>query len=164
MLSILGSYRTWFTALALSVMLLGCQSRHEPMNSSESQRIVTDVRAAFDGLVTASKALDTEGYFGYFSRDGFSAMLQGSATLSYDEFEQFYRLQVPQIKEIISLEFPVVEIQPIDLNTALLINEYTETIRLSSGEIIDSEGGGSQLWVKRDDKWLLKHIAGGAKH
>ena len=134
------------------------------MSPSESQRVATEVRSAFDALVVVSKTLDTEAYLSLFSEDGFSAMLDGSATLSFAEFERFYRQQVPQIEEIISLDFPVVEIRPIDPQTALLINEYTETLRLSSGEIFESSGGGSQLWIKRDGRWLLQHIAGGAKH
>jgi hypothetical protein len=163
-LSFIARSRAWITALILSALLLGCQSQGRTMSPSESQRVATEVRSAFDALVVVSKTLDTEAYLSLFSEDGFSAMLDGSATLSFAEFERFYRQQVPQIEEIISLDFPVVEIRPINLQTALLINEYTETLRLRSGEIFESSGGGSQLWVKRNDKWLLQHIAGGAKH
>ena len=130
------------------------------MADDNKQGVEAQVKEAFDSLVQAVLDLDFDCYANHMDREALVVLnTDGSVFPSFDAFAGTYRPGFEAIEEIVSLEFPVVEIRVIDSNTALLANEFRQTVRLSSGDTHDLKGGGLQVWSRRSGTWKLTGIA-----
>ncbi|MEM6646206.1 MAG: nuclear transport factor 2 family protein [Bacteroidota bacterium] len=133
------------------------------MSPDEAQAIEAEVRQAFQGLVEAARSLEAAPYLAYLARDGFTAQLDGTVFASYNAFSAMYTEQLPSIEAILSLEFDNVQVSVLNRTTAVLVNAFTETIVLASGDTLDLAGGGSQVWTRVDAGWKLIHISGSTR-
>lgn len=59
------------------------------------------------------------------------------------------------IEKIVSLEFDQVKVTVLNPLTAILVNEFTQTILLKDGSSIEQSGGGTQVWLKTGEAWKL---------
>ncbi|MEM1093539.1 MAG: nuclear transport factor 2 family protein [Bacteroidota bacterium] len=133
------------------------------MSPDEAQAIEAEVRQAFQGLVEAARSLETAPYLAYLARDGFTAQLDGTVYSSYEAFSAMYAEQLPSIEAFLSLEFDNVQVSVLNRTTAVLVNEFTETIVLASGNTLNLAGGGGQVWTRVDADWKLIHISGSTR-
>ncbi len=144
-------------------ILPACTQPAQPLTSQQEAEITEQVMDAFESLVSASKTLETEPYLEHFSKDRFTASLDGSVLLSYSELEQLYAEQVPAVKAYLSLEFETVKVSVLNRYTAVLVNEYAETILLASGDTVSFAGSGAQVWGLEGSKWRLFNVSGSLK-
>ena len=63
------------------------------------------------------------------------------------------------VENIVRLKFRNVKVTVINQSTAILVNEYQQTILLKNGDTVEQSGGGSQAWFKADNAWKLASIA-----
>ncbi len=125
---------------------------------------IAEINHAFSGLVKAARSLDTKQYFNFFDHERYTALnSDGSVTHSFLEFQKNFSQQIAFIEAYKTLQFHNVKITVLDCKTALLINEYSATIKLKSNQIIQAEGAGTQLWSKKSGHWKLLHVAGSEK-
>jgi aspartokinase len=47
----------------------------------------------------------------------------------------------------------------INPSTAILVNEYKQTILLKNTDTVQQSGGGTQVWSKSENKWKLVSIS-----
>ena len=157
--------KTLSFAIALLFMLSACVSPPSTATRADPEGAVrAEVQAAFDGLVAATKAVDTAAYFSFFDQSLFTALNADGSTLpSFEAFERLYGPQIGAIERYNSLVFDPVIINVIDANTAVLVNEFEADIVLPSGEAITARGSGVQVWSKRTGTWKLVHVSSAAK-
>jgi hypothetical protein len=126
------------------------------MHPGDISKIEGEVLAAFGGLVDASKALDSARYFACFDKEKFTGLnADGKVWHSIKDLE---RLVVPgflMVEKSISLEFKNVKVTAIDPTTAILVNEYQQTMLLKSGSVAKRAGGGVQVWHQSAGAWKL---------
>ncbi|WP_269082180.1 nuclear transport factor 2 family protein [Thalassomonas actiniarum] len=123
-----------------------------------------EVQESFDLLVNAANALDAEKYFSFIDSDKFVGL--GADGSNWNSVEELRAMIVPgfnMVKEIKLLEFTNVKISVIDKNTAVLVNEYQQSMILANGELAEGAGGGTQVWSKASGNWLLVSISASAK-
>ena len=77
--------------------------------------------------------------------------------------EELIRSGFSMVEKNESLEFHNVKITVVDQNTAILINEYKQSMLLTSGDFIQLAGGGSQVWSKSSGEWKLVSISASDK-
>ena len=141
-------------------LLVNAESNLEP----NTQNLEQEVLASFQSLVDASKRLDTEAYFQHFDLDKFVGLnSDGTNWNSINDLEPLINTGFGSIKEVISLEFPNVKVSIIDNYTAVLVNEFAQTILLKSGDTINLAGGGTQVWSKRSGQWKLVSVSASNK-
>lgn len=51
----------------------------------------------------------------------------------------------------------------IDSYTAVLVNEFVQSMTLKDGSIINVSGGGSQVWSKRSGNWKIVSVSASDK-
>lgn len=149
--------------LVFCVVTSSACSQESPLSSAEEAQVRVEVEQAFDSLIAAAKTLEVAPYLAHFDEQDFTAMLEGEVLLSFDELEAMYTAQAPALKAYISLEFDKVQVTVIDRNVAVLVNEFTETIVLATGDTLDISGAGSQVWVRKVSDWKLINISGGVR-
>ena len=143
--------KTTFLVIALSLSL-SCFSFAE----STSPELEKEVLESFQGLVDAANALDAEAYFQHFDADKFVGLnSDGTNWNSIDELIPVINIGFDSVQEVISLEFPNVKVSIIDNYTAVLVNEFSQSMLLKSGATISVAGGGAQVWSKRSGQWKL---------
>jgi len=121
--------------------------------------IEAEVMAAFRGLTDAAKALDAPLYFDYIDREKFTGLsADGKAWQSSQELEKIISTGFDMVERIVSLEFPTVKVTVIQPTTAILVNEFRQTILLKDKSTVQQSGGGMQVWNKSSDKWKLVGI------
>lgn len=114
---------------------------------------------AFDGLVDACRALDAERYFAFFDKERFSGLsAEGKAWHSIGVLEEVIHGGFAAVDEILALEFNNVKVTVINPSTAILVNEYRQTVRLKDGSVVHLAGGGSQVWVACGSAWKLVSV------
>lgn len=147
--------------LALSLMFSSlCFA--EPVQARSD--IESDVMASFDSLVQASKALDVEQYLHHIDVDKFVGLnSDGTNWNSIYDFAPLITQGFPAISSITALEFPSVTISVIDQRTAVLVNEFVQTMRLKNGSVLTICGGGTQVWSRQQEKWKLVSISASNK-
>ncbi|MFT5303511.1 MAG: ketosteroid isomerase-like protein [Mariniblastus sp.] len=138
---------------------------HLPRPSSESNNmtspnleseITNEVRTAFESLADAAQALDVERYLAFFDEQRYSGLNEdGSVSHSLAEFAPIIEQQFPELEKYLALEFSRVKITVINSTTAILVNEYSASVLLKSGDEASAEGGGSQVWSKDNGSWQL---------
>ena len=132
-----------------------------PSNAeSDSAIIKQEVLAAFESLVEVSKKLDSNLYFQHFDEEKFVGLnSDGTNWNTVSDLEPIIRNGFNAINKVISLEFTNVNISVIDNYTAVLVNEYVQSIELKNGEAIKLAGGGAQVWSKRSGTWKIVSIS-----
>jgi len=122
--------------------------------------IEAEIIDAFSGLVDASKALDLSRYCANIDKDKFTGLnADGKVWHSYDDLEKVISGGFQMIEKIVSLEFFNVKVTVISPSTAILVNEFTQTILLKNADTVQQSGGGVQVWNKSEDGWKLVSIA-----
>ncbi|MES2049291.1 MAG: nuclear transport factor 2 family protein [Pseudomonadota bacterium] len=147
-------------AIILFLGLTSCSNK--PMNMSENTelKIESEVHQAFLGLVEASKALDVDRYFAYFDKMKFTGVnADGTVWRSVKDLEALIVPGFSSVKRIISLEFNNVKITVINQSTAILINEYRQSIELKNGDVVEQAGAGTQVWSKVNGTWKLVSVS-----
>lgn len=136
------------------------------MALSEQSRsdIRQEIQQSFDGLVEASKALDATLYFKFIDAEKFVGLnADGTNWNSIVGLKELIEPGFNSIEKVQSLIFTNVHISVIDLNTAILVNEYEQKIILKNGAQFNDAGGGTQVWSKASGKWLLVSISASSK-
>jgi len=144
--------------------LSACSANSDQLTAQRENEIRSEVSAAFQGLANASKTLDHEKYFSYFDAEKYTALNENGVVLhSFDAFKEMYLPQLKYLESYQSLEFSNVKIDVIDASTAVLVNEYKATVTLTSGEVVNASGAGTQVWSKRIGVWKLVNVSSSAK-
>lgn len=126
----------------------------------DTKLIEKEVYQAFEKLTESAKSLDVESYIANFDEDLFSGLNDdGSVLHSLGDLENLYRQQVPALKKYISLEFKNVKITIIEENVAVLVNEFEASVLLITGDEAHAEGGGTQVWHKKNGEWKLVSVS-----
>lgn len=146
--------------LALTSLLIfnGCSLAK--METIDTHKIELEVLDAFKGLVKASEALDAKKYLEYYDREKFSGLnADGTVWRSIEDLERLIISGFPAVEKITSLEFKNVKVTIIDSSTAILINEYTQSLQLKNGNIAHQSGGGTQVWHITKGAWKLVSVS-----
>lgn len=128
--------------------------------STNTSQLAAEVLDAFNGLVAASRALDARRYLTYVDRDKFTGLsADGKAWHSIKDLEDLVVAGFPMVEKIDALEFDNVKVTVINPTTAILVNEYRQTLLLKSKHVVKQAGGGTQVWFKSDNTWKLVSIS-----
>ncbi|CAH0193445.1 hypothetical protein SRABI118_01555 [Massilia sp. Bi118] len=128
--------------------------------SQNTSQIEAEVNDAFRGLVDASRALDARRYLDYVDKEKFTGSnAEGKVWHSFDNLEALISSGFPMVEEIVSLEFSNVKVTVINPSTAILVNEYKQTILLKNKDLVKQAGGGTQVWSKSGKGWKLVSIS-----
>ena len=131
---------------------------------TEEERIKLEVMGAFKSLVDASEKLDSKLYFEHFDKGKFVGLnSDGTNWNSINDLSALITNGFDAIKTIDSLEFTNVNISVIDSYTAILVNEYVQSLTLKSGSDINLSGGGVQVWSKRSGEWKIVSVSASNK-
>lgn len=128
--------------------------------STGSHAITLEVTDAFNGLIDASLALDARRYLEYVDREKFTGLsANGKAWHSVKELEGVISAGFVMVEKITSLEFFNVKVTVINPSTAILVNEYKQTLLLKNRDLVNQSGGGVQVWSRSEDGWKLVSIS-----
>ena len=137
---------------------VGCQASN--LDIDKHSQIEGEVNKAFNGLVSAAKSLDSSKYFEFFDREKFTGLnADGKVWHSFKNLESIILSGFQMIDKTIALEFTNVKITVINQTTAILVNEYEQTLLLKSGETIKQSGGGTQVWFQSGNSWKLVSVS-----
>ena len=126
---------------------------------TNTDQIEAEVIYAFRGLVGAAEALDASAYFDCIDQEKFSGLsADGKAWHSFSDLETVITNGFDMVQKITFLEFSNLKVTVINPLTAILVNEYQQTILLKNGGTVQQSGGGVQVWSKSDDGWKLVSI------
>jgi len=115
---------------------------------------------AFKGLVEASRSLDASRYLAYVDKEKFTGLgADGKVWHSIKNLEDIVVPGFPMIDRIVSLEFFNVKVTVINPSTAILVNEFKQTLLLKNRSIVKQAGGGTQVWSKSENGWKLVSIS-----
>ncbi len=118
------------------------------------------MRQAFNELVAAANDLDIERYFASFNHEKFVGLnADGTIWQSVEDLRKVIGPGFASIEKIVSLDFSQVHVSVIDLNTAVLVNEFTQVMELQDGYEVTSQGGGAQVWSKSSGQWQLVSVS-----
>ena len=125
-----------------------------------NEQIEAEVMGAFRGLVAACEALDAGRYFGYIDQEKFTGLsAEGKAWHGFEDLEQIISTGFRMMEEIVYLEFFNVKVSIINPSTAILVNEFRQTIRLRNKDVVQESGGGTQVWSLSGNTWKLVSIS-----
>jgi hypothetical protein len=129
----------------------------EPIDNS---KIELEVLEAFNGLAKAAESLDSKRYFEFFDKERFTGLnADGTVWHSFENLQAVISSGFPMIEKSISLEFNNVKVTVVNSVTAILVNEYIQSILLKSGDVVNQSGGGTQVWFKSDGAWKLVSVS-----
>lgn len=127
---------------------------------TNTDQIEAEIIGAFRGLVDASEALDSSRYFEYIDKDKFTGLsADGKAWHTFKYLENVISTGFQMVERIIFLEFSNVKVTVINPSTAILVNEYKQTILLKNTDTVQQSGGGTQVWSKSENAWKLVSIS-----
>ncbi len=130
------------------------------MTSQEQAEIEAGVNAAFQELVAASTALDFDRYLALFDHERFTGLhANGTVMHTITDLVETYQPGFAMVDAIEDLVFQRVKITVIDKNTAILVNEYKDRSRLKTGEVVEGQGGGTQVWSRNGTAWKLVSVS-----
>jgi hypothetical protein len=130
------------------------------MKATDKKETETEVLAAFNGLVEASKSLNSDRYFEYFDKENFTGLnADGTVWHSISGLEAMIPAGFSMVEKITSLEFKNVKVTILNQTMAILVNEYTQSMLLKSGDVVTQSGGGTQVWFKRSGIWKLVSVS-----
>jgi hypothetical protein len=116
--------------------------------------------AAFGELVDAAKALDAKRYFACFDHEKFTGLnADGKVWHSIKDLENLVVPGFAAVDKVVSLEFSNVKVTVVNPSTAILINEFKETMILKDGKTSKQAGGGVQVWSKANGAWKLVSVS-----
>lgn len=116
-------------------------------------------------MIAACRALDAERYFACIDKDRFSGLsAQGEAWHCVKSLEQVIHGGFAAVEEIVALDFDNVKVTVINPVTAILVNEYRQTVRLKDQRVVALAGGGSQVWAACGEAWKLVSICASDAH
>lgn len=145
--------------MVLALILVGKSSEASDIPQTE-----LEVVAAFEQLVVASKRRDIEAYFELIDEEKFIGLnSDGTNFNNAGALRELVNSGVNAIERINRLDFTNVKVSVIDSNTAILVNEYEQTVTLRSGELVSFSGGGTQVWSKHSGVWKLVSISASNK-
>lgn len=131
---------------------------------STDSKIEKEIVASFQSLANAAKKLDTGLYFKHFDLEKFVGLnSDGTNWNSIDDFIPLINAGFDSIEEVISLDFTNVNVLVIDDYTAILVNEYSQSMRLQNQDVLTISGGGSQVWSKRSGNWKIVSVSASNK-
>lgn len=147
------------TLFALSLISAGaCRSANVLPEST--RQMEAEVMDAFKGLVEASRSLDASRYLAYVDKEKFTGLgADGKVWHSIKNLEDIVVPGFPMIDRIVSLEFFNVKVTVINPSTAILVNEFKQTLLLKNRSIVKQAGGGTQVWSKSENGWKLVSIS-----
>ena len=126
----------------------------------DADQIETEVLAAFKGLVAASTALDANRYLDCIDKEKFTGLsAAGKAWHRFEDLESVISTGFQMVERITRLDFFKVKVTVIHPATAILVNEYEQTLLLKNGETVQQAGGGAQVWAKSAHGWKLVSIS-----
>lgn len=156
-------YKTLILSLFMSALQMNAFAG-QALSEQQHRVITQEVTDAFGQLVNASKQKDSQAYLALIDRDRFVGMsAEGTVWKSADPLETLIvsSFAVPFTLE--SLAFTVVKISVIDGQTAVLVNEYEQTVRMKEGARHTYSGAGAQVWSKVSGNWKLVSISASNK-
>lgn len=125
-----------------------------------TEYIEGEVLEAFRGLVDASEALDSNRYFEYINKDKFTGLsADGKVWHTFGDLKNVISTGFQMIERIISLEFSNIKVTIVDPSTAILVNEFKQTLLLKDTGTVRQAGGGTQVWYKSGGAWKLVSIS-----
>ncbi len=154
--------------IVITVFLLinanGCST--VSMKPENVNNVEVEVLEAFQGLVDASVALDASRYFAYFDKDKFTGLnADGKVWHSIRKLEELIEPGFSAVEKSISLEFFNVKVTVINPTTAILVNEFKQSMLLKNGKVVEQSGGGTQVWSRSESAWKLVSVsASNASH
>ncbi|WP_395009002.1 nuclear transport factor 2 family protein [Undibacterium sp.] len=136
------------------------------MKPENVNNVEVEVLEAFQGLVDASVALDASRYFAYFDKDKFTGLnADGKVWHSIRKLEELIEPGFSAVEKSISLEFFNVKVTVINPTTAILVNEFKQSMLLKNGKVVEQSGGGTQVWSRSESAWKLVSVsASNASH
>jgi ketosteroid isomerase-like protein len=131
------------------------------VNSNENHvQIEKEVLASFQSLVQASKDLDAKAYFAHFNEEKFVGLnSDGTNWNSINDLRPLITNGFAAIKEITLLTFTNVKVSVVNEQTAILVNEYIQSMELKNGSVVSSAGGGTQVWSKDNGSWKIVSVS-----
>ena len=130
------------------------------MEPIDKNKIELEVRDTFKSLAEASRSLDSTRYIEHFDKEKFTGLnADGTVWHSINGLEALISAGFPLIEKVISLEFKNVKVTVINQTTAILVNEYTQTTLLKSGDTVMQSGGGTQVWSITNSAWKLVSVS-----
>jgi hypothetical protein len=134
------------------------------MTEGEKSQIQEAVILAFDGLVAASRSLNSERYLEYFDQANFTGLgEQGMIWRSIDEFAVVIRAGFSQVENVQSLRFKNIKITVVSRTVAILVNEFEDRYLLKSGDVVSGAGGGTQVWHLSSGTWRRISVSASAR-
>lgn len=147
--------------VTFSLILFSQACTTEKFNEEKTKQ---EVLSAFDSLVQASIALDSDRYFAHFNHEKFVGLnSDGSNWNDINELLPLISNGFAAIQKVQSLNFDNVNVSVIDANNAVLVNEFSQVMTLKTGEVVNISGGGTQVWSKRTGTWLLVSVSASNK-
>ena len=147
--------------LILLSILLACSVPESELSPEKKEEVTREVLAAFDKLVKAARDLDEEAYLENIDTNSFSGVYSGGVVFeNTEEFTTFYRHSISDIRSYIELQFDQVKVTVLRQDIAILVNHYSATVMLKSGEKVSGSGVGTQVWQKAEGVWKLVSISG----
>lgn len=162
--SIIGHLAKFFVTFFLLINASGCGTVN--MKSEKFRSVEAEVLDAFKGLVDASTGLDANRYFEYFDKEKFTGLnADGKVWHSIKNLEDLIVPGFSAVEKSISLEFFNVKVTVINPTTAILVNEFKQSILLKDGSVLEQSGGGTQVWSRSESVWKLVSVsASNASH
>ena len=153
----------FFKYLPIFIVLL-LHTTTSKADDTDLSEVKNQVLSAFESLIIASKSLDPESYFQHFDKNKFIGLnSDGTNWNSIDELVPLIIGGFDSINKVNHLEFTNVKVSVIDLYTAILVNEYKQSITLKNGSTINLAGGGAQVWSKHSGQWKLVSVSASNK-
>ncbi|MCC2616557.1 nuclear transport factor 2 family protein [Aestuariibacter halophilus] len=143
---------------------LSTTAHDQLLSDAEVATIKNEVTEAFSALKAAAIALNADAYFRLVDAQKFVGLnADGSVWTSVDDLRPLIEQGFGAVKSIDELIFTRISLSVIDAYTVILVNEYRQRGTLHSGDKFTAAGGGTQVWSKRDGRWLLVSISASNK-
>lgn len=161
--------KTFLKVIVMLAFCFGCSSvtsalAAPSLDAAEEKAIQQEVSLAFEGLADAVRAVDLDRYASFFDKEKYTGLNDDGTVLhSYQAFETTTLPALSYIEKYNKLEFNNVKIDVINAGTAILVNEYVAEVVLTSGQVIEAAGAGTQVWSKHTGQWKLVHVASSTK-
>lgn len=157
----------WINNLIVAVSLIlltACSDNQGGLSKKTKERVEREVLESFNQLVESVREIDANAYFDLFDQDKFVGLnANGSNWNSIDDLKALIEPGFAVIAQVDSLNFNNVKVSVIDENTAILVNEFEQTIVLKNGNRVSSGGGGTQVWSKASGNWKLVSVSASQK-
>lgn len=133
-------------------------------DAAVEQKVEQEVLAAFKRLTQAAQSLDSEAYFQHFDATAFVGLnSDGTTWQSLDDLKTLVKPGFNALESVDALNFTKVKVSVLDQETALLVNEYEQSMTTKNGAKISHAGGGLQVWSKRSGQWQLVAVSASDK-